>query len=122
MKNAKPNSDGPVITKPTSAEIIRTIEAVKKKYDVVISREDAIKFAKLTQELSWWLAVEKGSEPAEEIASEIAAAAKGYLENSRGKKISKNEAYQKAMESFVISIRKETERIGKEMRAIISKY
>jgi hypothetical protein len=121
MKNAKPNNHGPVITEPTSAEIIKTIEAVKKKYDVIISREDAISFAKLTQELSWWLAVEKGSDSADEITDEIASAAREQLESSRGVKLSKKEAYKKAMESLMISVRKETERIGNEMSEIISK-
>ena len=123
MKNNNHNGQpGPTITEPTSAEIIKTIETVKKQYRILLSWDDAIEFAKLTQELAWWQIAEEEIDPASELAKDISAIAQEYLKTNQGKNISQAEAYKKAMGSLAISASMERKRISDQMETILSKY
>lgn len=110
------------IAEPTKEEIDQTIKMVKTKYDIVIQRDDATLFAKLTNEFGWWMRVEKASKQPESFDGEMAKIIKDIVKDKYGKDISENEASQRAQESFIITASKKKSRIADEMKAIIAKY
>jgi hypothetical protein len=113
---------GPKILEPTAAEIEKTIEKIANKYEIVIPRSDAIKFAKLAKELGWWLTVEKCSDSPESITDEMATEFKDLFSKSRGLNITTKEANRKARESLNLVISTEKERIASEMKTLLTKY
>lgn len=119
----KPNITGfgPKIAEPTEKEIEETIEKVKSKYNIVLQRADAAKFAKLTEELGWWLTIEKNAEKPEVITDEMAKELQISIMKAKGANISLDEAYRQARKSLSFTIPIEKERIAKEMRSIIRK-
>ncbi len=121
MKNINNNSR-PEITEPTEEEIKNTIEKVKNKYDIVISKDDAIKYTKLYNELSQWFMIEKNSKSPDSITDEMGKEIKSYLKQKRDQEVSPDEASRIAAASLKIVIPGEKERIANEIRAIIAKY
>jgi hypothetical protein len=69
-KTNKPNMR-PQIPEPTEKEIKETIKKIKIKHGVILPHTGAKKFAKLTNELKWWLEVEKAAEKPEAINNKI---------------------------------------------------
>ena len=110
------------LPEPTEKEINKTIEKVKTKYDVVISKEDAVKYTKLYYDLEQWFLIEKTANSADGITDEIVMMIKNYIKESRGDDISSDDAQGIAKESLNITIPREKERIGREIKAIIAKY
>jgi len=118
----KTNSDNFGIQEPSEKEIKETIEKVKIKYDVVISRKDAIEYAKLYNELSQWFLIEKNINSTDSITDEMAEEIKNILRKKRGQDLDIYDAQTIAKESLNVIIPREKERIAKEIKAIIEKY
>jgi len=112
------------ILKPTEKEIAESAERAKKKFGIVISRVDAIEFAKLTQELKFWLTVEKSSKSPECITEEMAKEYKEYKDmiSKNGKEITLKDAYIESKKALLFTMSREKERIANEISAIVSRY
>ena len=119
MKNIQFSAHLP---EPTEEEINKTIEKVKTKYDVIISKEDAVKYTKLYYDLEQWFLIEKSANSPESITSEMGEEIKNFIKESRGDDISSDDAQGIAKASLNITIPREKERIGREIKAIIAKY
>lgn len=119
MKNDK---FGPQISEPTDEEINAAIEKAKNKYEVFITREDAVTLAKLYKELEWWFVVEKFSLAPKSISIDLAKEIREHIKKTRNKDISLEEAHEEAKEAVKFTIPKEKERIANEIRAVIDKY
>jgi hypothetical protein len=110
------------IPEPTEEEIEQTIEKVKEKYNVVMSKEDAIKYAKSYYDLQQWFLMEKNSNSSHSITKEMGAEIKSYIKETRGDDVSLDDAQGIAKESLKITIPREKELLANEIRAIIDKY
>lgn len=119
MKDMKFSSH---IPEPTEEEIGQTIKKVNDKYDVVISKEDAIEYAKSYYDLQQWFLMEKNSNSPQSITKEMGVEIKSYIKETRGDDISLDDAQGIAKESLKITIPREKERLANEIRAIIDKY
>lgn len=116
------NKFGPQIAEPTEKEIEETIEKVKSKYDIVIQRDDAIGFTKLTKELSWWMIVEKGLKDPNAITKDMAKEVQRFTQKNYDNNITLDEASIHAKESVAHIIPVEKERIAEEIRTIVAQY
>ena len=110
------------ISEPTEKEIELTIKKVKDQYNIALSKDDAISYAKLYEELKQWFLIEKNANSPESIVAEMAKELKGTLQETKGQEISSEQSYNIAEGSLNIVIPKEKERIGRELKAIIAKY
>ncbi len=122
MKNTSNIDFGPQIPEPTEEEVKETIKNVEEKYEIIISKADAIKYTKLTNELIWWFATEKRSDLPESITEDMAKEIQDMVKKNRGKSITLEEAYSKARESLVLVTASEKDRVANEIREIIAKY
>jgi len=113
---------GPKISEPTDEEINKTIEKVKNKYEVFITKEDAAILAKLYKELEWWFVVEKFSRSPKSISIDLAKEIRSYIKKVRGKDVTLDEAQVQAKQAVAVTIPKEKERVAKEIRTVIDKY
>jgi len=122
MKKSNWTDLGPKIADPTEKEIAKTIEKVKDNCDVVIQRDDAINFYKLTEELGWWKRVEKGSKDPRSFTDKMSKEVREFIKNNYGDDVSLDEAARQAKETIARAIPIEKEIIKKEIAAIIEKY
>ena len=123
MQESKKNDKfGPQIADPTDKEIEETIEKVKSKYDIIIQRDDAINFTKLTKKLSWWMIVERGLKDPNAITRDMAKEVQKFTRKNYNNNISLDEASRHAKDSITHIIPVEKERIAEEIRSIIAKY
>lgn len=113
---------GPQISEPTDEEISETIEKAKNKYEVFITREDAIKLVKLYKELEWWFVVEKFSLAPKSISIDLAKEIRSHIKKAQGKDVSIEEAHEEAKKAVKFTIPKEKERIAVKIRALIDGY
>jgi len=115
-KTNKPNMK-PQIPEPTEKEIKETIKKIKSKHGVILPHTDATKFAKLTNELKWWLAVESAAEKPEAINNKIVESLSDDLKRLKtGKDLKKT-----AKISLEYAIAVEKKRILGELKAILGK-
>lgn len=121
-KEKKSDKFGPQIAEPTDNEINDTITELKEKYDIFITKDDAIKYWKLKKELGWWMAVEMNAEKPEAITDEVAKELQLSIQKTKGENITVAEAYRQARKSLSFTIPMEKDRIAKEMRKLIRKY
>lgn len=112
---------GPQITEPTEEQIKQAIEKVKEKYGIELSQADASNYIKLTEELGWWLTIEKKYDSENCITEEIAKEIQVFIKESKGKNISLEQAYLEAEKSLIITMNSEKERIANEIRTIVNK-
>jgi dihydroneopterin aldolase len=110
------------ISEPTEKEIELTIKKVKDQYNIVLSNEDAISYAKLYEELKQWFLIEKNANSPESIVGEMAEEIKDTLQETKSQEISSEQSYKIAEDSLSIVIPREKEQIGRELKAIIAKY
>ncbi len=110
------------IPEPNEEEIKKTIEKVKQKDGVTLSRVDAIEYTKLYSELGQWFLMQKNANSPDSIADEMGEKMKDILRRKRGQKLDIYDAQVIAKESLNILISREKERIGGEIRALIAKY
>lgn len=115
----KPDFD---IPEPTEEEIEKTIQKVQDKEKVTLSKDDAILYTKLYEELKQWFLMEENIESTDSIAEETAEHIKERLEHNYKLEISKDQAQEIADESLDKVISREKERIGKELKAITARY
>jgi len=116
------NKFGPQLAEPTDKEIEETIEKVKSKYDIAIQRDEAVRFTKLTKELSWWMIVERGLKDPNAITRDMAKEVQKFTQRNYDNNISLDEASRHAKDSITHIIPIEKERIAEEIRTIIAKY
>lgn len=121
VSNNKDNSSF-VIPEPTEEEIENTIQKVQNQENVTLSKDDAINYTKLYEELKQWFLMEKNTISPESVVGEVAEEIKDTLQKNKGQEISSEQAYNIAEESLSVVIPREKERIGKELKAIIAKY
>ena len=107
---------------PSDEEIEQTISKIKEKYNIVLSKEDAVKYAKSYHDLQQWFLIEKNTDSPQSITKEMGTEIKSYIKETRGDDISLDDAEGIAKESLKITIPKEKERLADEIRAIIAKY
>ena len=108
----------PQIPELTKEEIKETIEKIKSKHSVILSHTDATDFAKLTNELKWWLEVEKASEKPEAFDNEMIKTLANDLKSTKAGKYVKKTA--KISLEYAIAVEKK--RILGEMKNILEKY
>ena len=121
-ESKKDNKFGPQIAEPTEKEIEETIDKVKSKYDIIIQQDDAIRFTKLTKELSWWMIVERGLKDPNAITKDMAKEVQKFTQKNYDNNISLDEASRHAKDSITHIIPIEKERIAEEIRTILAKY
>jgi len=109
----------PDIDEPTEDEVNKTKELVKDKYNIVLPKSEALKLARLTKELHWWLKVDEKPTTPRHLTEEAALSLKDLIEMTSGKEITMAEAYNKARGLLVIVPIKEKQRISDEIRAIL---
>lgn len=109
------------ISEPTDEEIQKTIQKIQEKENVTLSRENAIKYTKLYEELRQWFLLEKNLESQDSISKEIAEEVKVILLKKQGQKLTEEQANEVANESLNVIISREKDRIASEIKAIILK-
>jgi hypothetical protein len=106
------------IPKPTEEEIIQTKKLVKDKFDIVVPKSEAIKLAKLTKELGWWVKADKPGS-SRHISEKMALEFKELVKQVKGIDISTSVASDSARGLLVLVPLKEKQRISDEIRAIL---
>jgi hypothetical protein len=123
MKNSNSQKAiGPQIPEPTDKEIDETVEKIKSKYDIVISINDAAKYAKLYKELEWWFLVEKFSREPKSIPIEAVKEIREYFKRKDGRDLTIDEAHKKARIALDLTVVVEKKRILDEMKKIFDQY
>lgn len=122
MKKSDEANYGPKISEPTDNEINKTFEEAKRKYEIFIQRDDAVKYWKLKEELGWWIIVEKSSKTPGAITKEMTKEIQEFSKKNYGNDVTLTEAARQAKESVVHIVPIEKERIADKIRAIIAKY
>jgi len=110
------------ISEPTDEDIQKIIQKVKDQEGILLSRDDAIRYAKLYEELKQWFLMEKNLENSDSIADETADEIQESIKKDYGLEIKEDLAQDIADKSLGEVISREKERIGKELKAIIAKY
>lgn len=113
---------GPRIDEPRDDEIERAIVTAKKKYRVNLSREDAVKFAKLTSEVGWWMMREIDLNKMDKIEDKILDEFKNLFKDRFGKDIPFGKSDQMIRDFILATVLKEKSRILDEIRMIVTKY
>ena len=108
----------PQIPEPTEVEIQETIRKIESKHSIILSHTDATRFAKLTNELKWWLEVEKAAENPKVFDDEMIKTLANDLKDTKAGKNAKKTA--KISLEYAIAVEKK--RILGEMKKIIEKY
>lgn len=109
---------GPRITEPTEDEITRTISDIKQKYDIIITSDEAIEYAKLTKEFNWWFELEQALGSSEELKKELIDEIKNEVKAEGHNTITDTEA--SSLLSF--RIQKEKRSASEKAAAIIAKH
>lgn len=113
---------GPQIPEPTDEEINGAIIKLKTKYDIYVSKEDAVEYVNLTNELGWWLNAEKEFLSKEDVGKTATQEAKDFVKRTNGEDISSEKAGIEAEKSLIQSIPHEKDRLANEIRSLIAKY
>lgn len=120
MKKIKKDEKiSPEFLEPTDSQIYKTRQAVINKYGVELPHEDAIRFARLVNELSWWIDIENDPDTTDKIVDEVTDNCKEIAQKDYDKKITNEESADCARVLLGTVAEKEKQRIGKEMTAII---
>lgn len=118
---SKINSSDFEIQEPSEKEIEETIEKIKEKENVVLSKDDAIKYFKLYKELGQWFLMEKNLDSPDSIADEMGEEMKDILRRKRGQELDIYDAQAISKESLNVIISREKERIREEIKGLIDK-
>jgi len=113
---------GPKIDEPRDDEIERAIATAKKKYRVNLSREDGVKFAKLTSEVGWWMMREIDLNKMDKIDGKILEEFRNLFKIRFNKEIPSGKSDQMVRDFILATVLKQKSRILDEIRLIIAKY
>jgi len=113
---------GPRIDEPREDEIERAMATAKKKYRVDLSRDDAVKFAKLTSEVGWWMMREIDLNKTDKIDKKILEEFRNLFKVRFSKEIPLDKSDQMIRDFILASVLKEKSRILDEIRMIVAKY
>ena len=111
MEKTENKKFSPDFLEPTETEIEKARQAVVNKYGVELSHEDAVKFAKLFNELNWWTEIKKDPEIAAQVIDEMKRNRKEMIEE---------ESADSSKILFEKVAKQEKQRIGDEMNAIVN--
>ena len=112
----------PQFPEPTQEEIEKATEEFKNKFDKELSKEDAVKYANLRNELGYWLTLEKESEKENCISKKIAEETQELFQKKLGQEITLKQAYLEAEKLFITSITDSKIKVTNEIRELINKY
>ena len=110
----------PDFPEPTDEEIKKTQRTIMVQYGVELSRKNAVQFANLTKELSWWINLKDDSSSKAKIIDEIIVECRYTYRKKYQREMTKSEAINCAETLLSESLEKEKQRIKEEMTAIIS--
>ncbi|MEI6498465.1 MAG: hypothetical protein WCO23_00695 [bacterium] len=111
MKNIKKDAKlSPEFLEPTESQIYKARQAVINKYDIELPHEDAIRFARLFNELNWWIDIKNDPDAITQIVDEL---------TGNDKKATKERSADYANVLLDKTAEMEKKRIGDEMTAII---
>jgi len=119
---SKINHDDFGVCKPDKNDVKKTIEKVQKRYNIMISENDATEYTRLHNELEQWFLMEENIDSKDSIANEMTGEMKEILKGKRGLELGTDSAQAISKESLKIIIPREKEQIKKEITAIIEKY
>lgn len=107
---------------PTDEAIEKTIQKIKDQEGVTLSKADAAEYAKLYEEIRQWFLIDNNLESQDSIAGETADEIQKGIKEGYGLEIKENLAQDIVDRSLKEVIVREKGRIGKELKAIITKY
>lgn len=111
---------GPSEAEPTDEAVAETIREIKNEHDIILNHTDAVEFTKLTEELRWWLSVEKESEKSATFDHEMV---KQVIESANGlKKISPKSPPEKLKLYLEYAIAVSKKSILRRMKNILDRY
>jgi len=110
------------ISEPTDEEIEKTIQKIKDQDGVVLSKDDAIQYTKLYEEMKQWFMMENNLETPDSIAGETSDAVQESIKTSYGLEIKEDLAQDIVDKSLGEVISRGKERIGKELKGIVANY
>lgn len=121
MKNIKQDERlGPKFLEPTESEIYKARQAVINKYGVELSSDDAIRFARLFNELNWWIDIKNDPDTTAQIVDELIGSSKEIEQKDCDQKITEEKSTDCAKVFLDKAAEIEKKRIGDEMSAIIN--
>ena len=112
----------PKLSEPTEEEIKKVIKEFKEKFNKKVSGTDAVHYAKLRNELGYWLQIEKESEKEGCTTKAMAKETMDLFKNKRGEKITLERSYLETKKLMIIAIADAKIRITNEIKTIINKY
>lgn len=110
------------ISEPTEEEVKKAIATVKRKNGVILNHTDAVEFAKLMCELSWWLEVEKETEKSDTFDIKFVKEITKEIKASPDKKLSAKNSPERLRLHLNYAIGVYKKKILKQIKAILDKY
>lgn len=111
---------GPNESEPSEDAVAETIREIKNEHGIILNHTDALEFAKLTDELRWWLSVEKEAEKSDTFDQDLV---KQVIETAKGlKKISHKSPPEKLKLYLEYAIAVSNKSILRRMKNILDKY
>lgn len=120
MKFFNKKKMAPHFSEPTDEEIEKTQRIVMVQYGIELSRKNAVRFANLAKELSWWVSLKDDPSSKAKIIDEITVGCRDIYRKKYQKEITESEAINCAETLLDESLKNEKQRIKEEMTAIIS--
>ena len=111
----------PDLPEATEKGIAEAADNFLKKFGKTLSKDDAVKYAKLRIELGFWLDIEKTYEE-RGIPKDIVNELSGDSEKGPDQDMTAKQIYLKAEKSLLATIMNEKVRINEEAQSLISKY
>jgi len=111
----------PEFPEPTEKGITEAADNFMRKFGKTLTKDDAVKYAKLRIELGFWLTTEKDYEE-KGIPKNIVEEFSGALEDSKGQSTTVKQAYLEAEKSLLTAIMNEKIRINEETKELINNY
>lgn len=108
-------------SEPTKEEIDKATIEFKEKFGKELSKEDAVSYAKLRNELGYWLTIEKEYKEKNCITEDMAKEVKDLIAK-QGKEITLEQAYLEAEKSLITTIADAKERISNDIKSIINRH
>lgn len=119
MKEDQVKDFRPQLPEPTDEEIEKANTDFKGRFGRDLSKDDAVQYATLRNELGYWLTIEKSYEEGG-ITENMIECARDIIMKHRGEEVSPKQASLEAEKSLLTALMHEKVRIQDEIKKLIN--